>query len=148
MLHRHINGSVCWRLPYLCCTPQCAKITCPVSASVSLAFFHPPAGDPDVVTAAGFTQSMMPDPLPFLRGMMINRTIGQTPPDKANELFAQLLETSHDAVELRERLFSELGQELELLGSLQEEHLFPVDRKSTRLNSSHANISYAVFCLK
>src|SRR3712207_7574825 len=25
---------------------------------------------------------------------------------------------------------------------------FAVDRKSTRLNSSHANISYAVFCLK
>src|SRR3712207_8406921 len=27
-------------------------------------------------------------------------------------------------------------------------HLQSVDRKSTRLNSSHANISYAVFCLK
>src|SRR3712207_8695161 len=26
--------------------------------------------------------------------------------------------------------------------------LRPQDRKSTRLNSSHANISYAVFCLK
>src|SRR3712207_7592377 len=26
--------------------------------------------------------------------------------------------------------------------------LGPIDRKSTRLNSSHANISYAVFCLK
>src|SRR3712207_7665458 len=26
--------------------------------------------------------------------------------------------------------------------------LFGLDRKSTRLNSSHANISYAVFCLK
>src|SRR3712207_8932870 len=26
--------------------------------------------------------------------------------------------------------------------------LTPRDRKSTRLNSSHANISYAVFCLK
>src|SRR3712207_7030503 len=26
--------------------------------------------------------------------------------------------------------------------------LAPPDRKSTRLNSSHANISYAVFCLK
>src|SRR3982751_7038567 len=25
---------------------------------------------------------------------------------------------------------------------------FPVDRKSTRLNSSHDQISYAVFCLK
>src|SRR3712207_9132516 len=27
-------------------------------------------------------------------------------------------------------------------------HLAQIDRKSTRLNSSHANISYAVFCLK
>src|SRR3712207_7660218 len=27
-------------------------------------------------------------------------------------------------------------------------HRSGVDRKSTRLNSSHANISYAVFCLK
>src|SRR3712207_8225907 len=27
-------------------------------------------------------------------------------------------------------------------------HLIRIDRKSTRLNSSHANISYAVFCLK
>src|SRR3712207_7141993 len=33
-----------------------------------------------------------------------------------------------------------------LLGGLGEEPV--VDRKSTRLNSSHANISYAVFCLK
>src|SRR3712207_7313863 len=29
-----------------------------------------------------------------------------------------------------------------------EDPLFDLDRKSTRLNSSHANISYAVFCLK
>src|SRR3712207_7939965 len=28
------------------------------------------------------------------------------------------------------------------------EHIEDEDRKSTRLNSSHANISYAVFCLK
>src|SRR3712207_7897041 len=28
------------------------------------------------------------------------------------------------------------------------ERVHAVDRKSTRLNSSHANISYAVFCLK
>src|SRR3712207_7870920 len=39
------------------------------------------------------------------------------------------------------------------LGAL-EQHVLPArervleDRKSTRLNSSHANISYAVFCLK
>src|SRR3712207_6883246 len=31
---------------------------------------------------------------------------------------------------------------------LHEMRLHSVDRKSTRLNSSHANISYAVFCLK
>src|SRR2546430_3273356 len=35
----------------------------------------------------------------------------------------------------------------------EEEHLIPltkhiIDRKSTRLNSSHSQISYAVFCLK
>src|SRR3712207_9409378 len=35
-----------------------------------------------------------------------------------------------------------LGRELEFVD------LFRLDRKSTRLNSSHANISYAVFCLK
>src|SRR5947209_13631612 len=33
-------------------------------------------------------------------------------------------------------------------GSRNVEHLALRDRKSTRLNSSHANISYAVFCLK
>src|SRR3712207_7773189 len=30
----------------------------------------------------------------------------------------------------------------------QSEGVCTIDRKSTRLNSSHANISYAVFCLK
>src|SRR3712207_8881413 len=35
------------------------------------------------------------------------------------------------------------GEEVELLAQDR-----GVDRKSTRLNSSHANISYAVFCLK
>src|SRR3712207_7876203 len=32
--------------------------------------------------------------------------------------------------------------------ALLREALIRLDRKSTRLNSSHANISYAVFCLK
>src|SRR3712207_8383387 len=59
----------------------------------------------------------------------------------------------HPAVELahvgerrdqhRRGVGAEVGQVVgvELLSGLQ-------DRKSTRLNSSHANISYAVFCLK
>src|SRR2546430_7237996 len=38
---------------------------------------------------------------------------------------------------------------LDRLGTLTGVHLGgPVDRKSTRLNSSHSQISYAVFCLK
>jgi hypothetical protein len=57
---------------------------------------------------------------------MTNRTISQTPPDKANELFAQLLGTSHDAAEIREQLLASLAQELDLLANLQEQHLFPV----------------------
>src|SRR3712207_8268019 len=64
----------------------------------------------------------------------------------------------------RIRLLEVLGREEHGHAALgrQAAHLFPeraaalriepggrlVDRKSTRLNSSHANISYAVFCLK
>jgi len=62
--------------------------------------------------------------------MTLNRTIGQTPPDQANELFARLLDTTNEAVELREKLLVALSQELELLANLQEQHLFPVLEKN------------------
>ena len=60
---------------------------------------------------------------------MTNGRFGQTPPDKANELFEKLLATSDTAVKTRERLFADLKDELELLATLQEEHLFPVLRR-------------------
>src|SRR5947209_15318573 len=42
-----------------------------------------------------------------------------------------------------------IGQlEAELSKALSGKDYKTIDRKSTRLNSSHANISYAVFCLK
>src|SRR2546430_10596404 len=41
-----------------------------------------------------------------------------------------------------------LGDSCELLDPFDVEELTGVDRKSTRLNSSHSQISYAVFCLK
>ena len=53
----------------------------------------------------------------------------QTSPTKANDLFAKLVETSGSAVKTRERLFSELKEELELQMRLEEQHLFPVLRK-------------------
>src|SRR3712207_8481312 len=43
-----------------------------------------------------------------------------------------------------ETAYEELQSTVEELETTNEE----LDRKSTRLNSSHANISYAVFCLK
>src|SRR3712207_6907584 len=53
-----------------------------------------------------------------------------------------LLERGSDLLERQVALLLPLGDELlQLLGVAE-------DRKSTRLNSSHANISYAVFCLK
>src|SRR3712207_8813945 len=48
--------------------------------------------------------------------------------------------------------FSENAKKVEVLEKenekLKKEVISLKDRKSTRLNSSHANISYAVFCLK
>ena len=58
--------------------------------------------------------------------MTATRRFSQAPPDKANELFDKLLTTSDTAVKTRERLLADLKQELELLATLQEEHLFPV----------------------
>src|SRR4030095_12647858 len=57
------------------------------------------------------------------------RQLIQTSPRKANELFAKLAETSGNAVKTRERLFSELKEELELQMRVEEQHLFPVLRK-------------------
>src|SRR5688572_31339884 len=42
----------------------------------------------------------------------------------------------------------ELDRDRVLLGMHDEQLLERADRKSTRLNSSHSQISYAVFCLK
>jgi hypothetical protein len=58
--------------------------------------------------------------------MTTTRRFSQAPPDKANELFDKLLATSDAAGKTRERLFQDLKQELGLLATLQEEHLFPV----------------------
>src|SRR3712207_6933059 len=48
-----------------------------------------------------------------------------------------------DTVTEAQRIFDGVGPPLG-----QSVYMFFEDRKSTRLNSSHANISYAVFCLK
>jgi hypothetical protein len=61
--------------------------------------------------------------------MSATRRFSQTPPDRANDLFEKLLATSDNAVKTRERVFADLKEELDLLATLQEEHLFPVLRR-------------------
>jgi hypothetical protein len=60
---------------------------------------------------------------------MANGRFNQAPPDRANELFEKLLATSDAAVKTRERLLADLRDELQLLATLQEEHLYPVLRR-------------------
>src|SRR2546429_6602173 len=59
-------------------------------------------------------------------------------------LFRSRLEKTPDGVEKSGRGFR--GVETPLAADWRE--AFQLDRKSTRLNSSHGYISYAVFCLK
>src|SRR2546430_17367506 len=56
----------------------------------------------------------------------------------------------HDALPICERLATAYEECRQIIarGIDQVEREFGVDRKSTRLNSSHSQISYAVFCLK
>src|SRR3712207_8410390 len=58
--------------------------------------------------------------------------------------------TSESDIDLLVDLTPGGGNELLRVAGIAEElsGLLGTDRKSTRLNSSHANISYAVFCLK
>src|SRR3712207_8148136 len=61
-------------------------------------------------------------------------------------------------VQLKDTRYTDTGEEYRMPGAESTmlkggagrriERWFYEDRKSTRLNSSHANISYAVFCLK
>src|SRR3712207_8142605 len=51
-----------------------------------------------------------------------------------------VLQQCQEAIEPQQKKLSTTSRKLE--------RYFVQDRKSTRLNSSHVNISYAVFCLK
>ncbi|WP_406857199.1 DUF2382 domain-containing protein [Alsobacter sp. KACC 23698] len=65
------------------------------------------------------------------RNMTTIRQLFQTGPAKANEVFARLVDTSDGALKTREKLFSELKDELDLLATLEEKHLFPALRRNT-----------------
>src|SRR3712207_8818710 len=80
-------------------------------------------------------------------------TLFRSQKEKYDAIFMGIRDVNNDREELPSRLSFALKTQLypHILSVDLQEH-FTVrrerDRKSTRLNSSHANISYAVFCLK
>src|SRR3712207_8304880 len=81
----------------------------------------------DTATTDIYTLSLH-DALPILR--VVERRAGGEPPEDGDAGAAARRVVEHGRAERRPRVVGDR------------------DRKSTRLNSSHANISYAVFCLK
>src|SRR3712207_6892446 len=68
--------------------------------------------------------------------------------EAAGGMFTSSVSKSTDYVLAGEDAGSKLERARSLGVPVIDEARFEEDRKSTRLNSSHANISYAVFCLK
>src|SRR2546427_8130082 len=64
----------------------------------------------------------------------------------SNQAFSQIL--GLDLPQCEGRRVGEVTRELDLLGGVKQVLAKREDRKSTRLNSSHSQISYALFCLK
>src|SRR3712207_7969525 len=87
----------------------------------------------DTATTEIYTLSLH-DALPISRRPLLQVERGQALPELRQPEPEQRRGGDPVAVGLGQRF----GQRL----------LLDLDRKSTRLNSSHANISYAVFCLK
>src|SRR3712207_7859962 len=71
-----------------------------------------------------------------------------TPPSRSRQVAERPVpqDAVPSVVDEQARLVPPLGRALR--DQLGRQVVVELDRKSTRLNSSHANISYAVFCLK
>src|SRR3712207_8323988 len=74
--------------------------------------------------------------------------LGQQLGEKAKEVAQDLREPAQDALQSVKATATEAAQAVKEEGAGAAQEVKGEDRKSTRLNSSHANISYAVFCLK
>src|SRR3712207_8689924 len=72
-------------------------------------------------------------------------SLGQSPVEKPVQFVVQ---TSAPYEELEGMVNALLAEARTYPGLTNVDTDLKLDRKSTRLNSSHANISYAVFCLK
>src|SRR3712207_6850970 len=95
----------------------------------------------DTATTEIYTLSLH-DALPIYRGDQVAQHVGDHRPGQRRDAGdGEHLEPVEDAG-------VEVGAQLDAGRDARREDGLAEDRKSTRLNSSHANISYAVFCLK
>src|SRR3712207_7648898 len=88
---------------------------------------------------------ILPREAPYYQGRLSSRIcLGQSTPTPFNGLFRQSA-----AVSLLRLHVAPIGSHgILTVSAIAIAIRLRLDRKSTRLNSSHANISYAVFCLK
>src|SRR3712207_8301713 len=95
----------------------------------------------DTATTEIYTLSLH-DALPILMKAAISTVCGK--------IFSKRAPLSPNAYStlVRRCYENEFARHTDLFVSTSTANLERPDRKSTRLNSSHANISYAVFCLK
>ena len=68
------------------------------------------------------------------------------PNDELAQFFSKTLAETDPAI--KASIDDELGRQKNQIELIASENIVSKDRKSTRLNSSHLGISYAVFCLK
>src|SRR3712207_8219686 len=94
---------------------------------VSVFFFN------DTATTEIYTLSLH-DALPIYRGDLFAVAVEAA---EASDVFARAVGPNGDRLQVHG-----------FAGPAEDDFSGRQDRKSTRLNSSHANISYAVFCLK
>src|SRR5690625_7093749 len=87
--------------------------------------------------------------------VLVQPALAQANDESENETQA-LLEYEQNTIDIVDRysnsvvsiLVEVAGQRVDPFKGIPEGQIPPLDRKSTRLNSSHVAISYAVFCLK
>src|SRR5690606_40288227 len=93
-------------------------------------------------------RDVLPDPL--YNSKLVTRLINQIMVDGKRGVAQKLLYNAFELVEQRsgQNPMEVFEQAMKNVMPVLEVRARRVDRKSTRLNSSHVKISYAVFCLK
>src|SRR3712207_8417171 len=84
----------------------------------------------------------------FRSGQTSTANTGALPADVSTAMHFCQNRTNYKLQRIEKRKLNTNEKKTQLASTKKKMSMKDLDRKSTRLNSSHANISYAVFCLK